>query len=250
MTWYAQQVFATPQPSVVAAITALPGLEGAVYHVPHLHDLQREEQVVDGVILSDDGPKGLLRTVTSGPHLPSDGLVVIRELCDPEEGPVEWFGDSGRSWSPLEALGSGLRASYADYDFLFEGAPEWWKDVAPPPPVLAVFEEIARQTGTLISYFCHHMWGGDTECSFGWTWDGERTESAFYRAAMARDADGKEATGFYTDSTGAFSICGNHRRLIVDGDVLTLILIHHGLLLRDGYFELHTRRFPWERYRV
>src|SRR5688500_15699823 len=145
MTWYAQQVFATPKPSVLAAIAALPGLEGAVYHVPHLDDLRTEAQVVDGVVFAEDGTEELLRTMTGGPHLPSDGLIVIRELCDPEEGPAGWFGDSGRSWSPLEALGSGLRGSHADFDSLFEGAPEWWKDVAPPPSFLTVFEEIALQ---------------------------------------------------------------------------------------------------------
>lgn len=38
--------------------------------------------------------------------------------------------------------------------------------------------------------------------------------------------------------------------MIVDGDVLMLILLHFGLMLRNGYFELHTRSFPWPKYKL
>jgi hypothetical protein len=94
------------------------------------------------------------------------------------------------------------------------------------------------------------MWGGDIECEFAWVWEGEREETVFYRAVLAADEQGREANQFLTDTTGAFAISRNRRRFIVNGDVLTLVLIHHGLLLRDGCFELMRRRLPWECYRL
>lgn len=27
-------------------------------------------------------------------------------------------------------------------------------------------------------------------------------------------------------------------------------MLHFNLLLRDGYFELHTRSYPWNKYKV
>lgn len=251
MTWYAQQVFAQPHDDVIAALQAIPDFANAIYHVPHLREMEFEEQVVDGVILGDDGPVDLHRTVRRGPMLPAEGLLVVRELCGSGDGHcAEWFGEDAVFW---DTTGDVLPASddtSLQYDIGFANAPDWWPSVAPPTAMLRQLQALADTTKSMIAYYACHMWGGDIECNFGWVWDGQRQSACFYRGVVATDADGKEVTGFYTDLTGAYVVDPTGRRLIVNGDVLTLILLHFGLLLRDGYFELHTRSFPWDKYRL
>jgi hypothetical protein len=250
VTWYAQQVFAEPQPMVIDALCSLAGMQNALYHVPHLNESEVDEQIADGVVFAPEDPMGLQRTVRRGPKLPTGGLLVLRELCAPGPGTAEWFGDDAASWEALAATGARLTGRMADLDRLFEGAPDWWKGVAPPMEVLGTLKAIATSTRSVISYFVCHMWGGDTECAFAWVWDCERDTSVFYRAKLATDSEGQERNIFYTDTTGAFAIDDTSRRFVVDGDVLTLVLLHHGVMLQKGYFELHTRSFPWERYRL
>lgn len=250
MTWYAQQVFAQPRDDVIAAFESIHGVADAIYHVPHLRDMESEEQVVAGVIFGDDGHVDLHRTVRHGPKLPADGLLVIRELCGAgDDHCAEWFGEDAVSW---DHIGNGLPASddpILAYDNAFANAPEWWQNTAPPAAMLRQLKTLADKTKSVVAYYACHMWGGDVECVFGWVWDGDRQSSCFYRGIVASDAQGQETTGFYTDLTGAYAVDRFGRRLIVDGDVLTLILLHFGLLLRNGYFALHTRSFPWNKYR-
>lgn len=251
MTWYAQHVFAQPRDDVIAAFGSIPSLADAIYHVPHLHDMESEERVVDGVILGSDGPIDLHRTVRRGPMLPVDGLLVIRELCGPggNHG-TEWFGADAVLWTNI---GDDLTASddpILDCDIVFADAPDWWQNVTPPTGLLRQLQTFANTTKSVIAYYACHTWGGDIECNFGWVWDGQRQSSCFYRGCVAANVEGNEETGIYTDLSGAFAVDHVGRRLIVDGDVLTLILLHFGLLLRDGYFELHTRSFPWAKYKL
>jgi hypothetical protein len=249
MTWYAQQVFAEPRPAVIDALQSLPGMGNALYHVPHLDELEVEEQVVDGIEFQPEGPVELLRTIRRGPKLPAGGLLVLRELCAAEDEAAVWFGVDAAPWDALAASGPKLTGPMADLDRLFEDAPEGWRNAAPPLEVLGAFQAIAASTRSVLSYFSCCMWGGDRQCAFAWVWDGGGDASVFYRARLAADADGREKMVFYTDVSGAFAIDGRARKFIVDGDVLTLVLLHHGLLLKNCYFELHTRSFPWERYR-
>jgi hypothetical protein len=246
MTWYAQQVFATPRPDVIAALRALPGLSGHLHHVPHLNEWETSEEVVGAVLLDPDGPKEVPRTIRRGPKLPPGGLIVARELCDPATHAAEWFGQDAVSWLPLAAAGP----ANGEPAWSAEGDPATWESAAPPASALRAFQDVARSTRTVVSYFTCFMWGGDTELAAAWVWDGERDRTTFYRARLAADADGVERPQFYTDVIGAVAMEGDVRRDIVGGDVLTLALIHHGLMLRDGYFELHTRGFPWEQYRM
>ena len=251
MTWYAQQIFAQPRENVVASLRAIPQIANAIYHVPHLRNMESKENVVDGVIFGDDGPIDLYRTVRRGPRLPADGLLVVRELCaSGDEHCSEWFGEEGISWDNVGENVQPCDDAILQCDKVFADAPEWWSGIAPPDKMLRQFQLLAEQTHSVIAYYACHMWGGDVECVFGWVWDGERRLSRFYRGVASADGEGRESTGFYTDLTGAYVVDRVGRRLIVDGDVLTLILLHFGLMLRDGYFELHTRAFPWDEYKL
>lgn len=252
MTWYAQQVFAEPHPLVIDAFRGLPGFGKALYYIPHLKDFQCEDQIVDGMIMEGDEMVPLLRTIQRGPQLPANGLLIARELCasDADSDSTEWFGEDAIAWDSLVDQTLAPADSLLDMSKVFLDAPDWWANQAPPPSVLSRFKQIAETTKTAVGYFSCNMWGGDVESAFGWIWDGRRGTSCFYRAVTTPDEEGKEATGFYTDMAGAFAIDDLERRFIVNGDVLTLMLLHFGVLLRDGYFELHTGSFPWERYRL
>lgn len=252
MTWYAQQIFAQPRNNVIAAFQSIPSIAKAIYHIPHLRNMASEENVVDGVMFDNDEPVNLHRTVRSGPKLPPGGLLVIRELCGSgdDHDCAGWFDEDAVFW---DDIGDGLPASddpILEYDNAFANAPDWWASIAPPTAMLRQLQTLADTTKSVIAYYACHMWGGNVECVFGWVWDGHRKSSCFYRGIVASDDEGKETTGFYTDLTGAFAVDRFGQRQIVDGDVLTLILLHFGLLLRDGHFDLHTRSFPWNQYKL
>jgi hypothetical protein len=250
MTWYAHQVFAQPRTDVIASLQAVSEFAGGLYYVPDLAEWESSEQIVDGVLFGEHGPMDMHRTIRRGPQLPIDGLVVVRELCshDQDSHCFEWFGKDAVEW---KGIGRGLAPSdnpVLDLESVFADAPDWWRDAAPPANTLVQLQHIAFTTKSTVAYYCCHMWGGDVECVFGWVWDGERQYSAFYRGKVAEDKQGRESTGFYTDMIGAVAVDGFGRRFIANGDVLTLLLLHFNLLLQDGYFELHTRAFPWDRY--
>jgi hypothetical protein len=250
MTWYAQQLFAEPNSGVIEALRDRLGLSNAIYYVPHLLDMQTEEQVVDGILLRSEGSVNILRTTRGGPQLPPKGLLVVREMCASGDDVTEWFGEDAVFWDDLNEEAVASPDPLLDFAIVFESAPDWWRNVAPPPAILSRFQAVAETTKSMVAYYTCHTWGGDIECAFGWLWDGQRGTSSFYRAVIATDEGGKETTGFYTDTAGALAIDSDGERFIVNGDVLTLLLLHFGLLLRDGYFALHTRSFPWERYKL
>ena len=251
MTWYAQQVFAQPLDGVIAAFREVPRLADAIYHVPHLRDMESVEQVQDGVTFGGGEMVPLHRPGRRGPKLPPGGLLVVRELCgSTDDHCAEWFGGDGVCWDGLGAASSASEDPLLQFKTVFADAPDWWPTVAPPVSLLLQLQSIAHGTRSVVAYYACHMWGGDVECNFAWVWDGEKRSSCFYRAIVSANKKGIEATGFYTDLTGVYAVDRSGRHEILDGDVLTLVLLHFGLMLRDGYFELHTRGFPWHKYKL
>lgn len=237
MTWYAHQVFARPSAEVIGALQRLPGLRGSLYRIDHLQEYQREEQELDWVEVTPEGSVEHYRTVKRGPKVPVHGLLVVRELCAIGSGAERWFGDDATPWEELALAGPPYRGPLADLDRLSYGAPSRLEGT-PPPGVLGAFRAVARSTRSVVSYFARSTWGGDTMYAYAWVWDGERTQDWFYRAGRRGDQD------------GALVMDRERIEFITDGDVLTLVLLHHGLLLTDRSFLPHTRDFPWPRYRL
>ncbi|MCA9094569.1 MAG: hypothetical protein KDA68_13870 [Planctomycetaceae bacterium] len=251
MTWYAQQIFAQPRRDVIAAFQAIPALANAIYHVPDFADMQTTAEVTCGGIVTEEGFEQITRTIITGPRLPPDGLLIIRELCNPiDDDCGEWFGPDRVSWA---GIGENLPLPddpLLQMESVFSDAPQWWSDAAPPIPLLVQLRHIADTTNSIVAYYACHMWGGDVECVFGWIWDGERKSSNFYRGVVSPNEQNIEDTGFSTDLTGAYSIDRYGRRFIAQGNVLTLLLLHFGLLLSNGDFELHHCKFPWNKYKL
>lgn len=216
VTWYAHHVYAGPP--ALAPLAA--GFPGHVYRVFDLDNYRRARREVFAREIRADGTgRNLEREVLEGPALAEGGLVVVRELAEPDSHAFGWFGDDARSWHGDGAPDPAVLAVDVD--------------PAPPAPLLGLLRRLARDADTVVSLVCAATWGGDLEYAFAWVFDG------WGDRVYARDADGV---------VRAWSSAG--ARVIVEGDVVTLAMLHHGFLLDGGYFELHTRRFPWSEHRV
>jgi len=224
MTWYAHHVFATPTAQVRTALAA--AWPGHVYWVRDLAGhARREREVYAMTITPDGGGDPEYRDVEVGPGYPDGGLVVVRELCHPSSHAAEWFGEAAVSW--------GADADGDDDD----------DERDPPAELVERLRGLAHDTGTVVSLFLAATWGGDLEYArsvvFDGAWGVEHTYVHEY----------DEARPMRPRVRATCSIAPDRAREIVDGDVLTLTLVHHGLLLERGHFELHTRSFPWEDHR-
>lgn len=183
MTWYAQQIFAEPRDSVIAAFRKLPRLADAMYHVPHLRDYETHEQVVGAVVFEGEEAVEVPRTVRQGPKLPLNGLLVIRELCNSHNDPcLEWFGEDAVRWDDVGNDLPHINDPLFQFSTLFADAPAWWERIAPPVNCFRQLHAIAQATESVVAYYACHMWGGDVECMFGWVWDGQRGTGHFYHA--------------------------------------------------------------------
>lgn len=238
MTWYAHQVFAEPSQEVISAFSAHAALRRGLYRIEHLKEFQTIKKELYGVLFTPQGSVPEYRVVTEGPKLPLGGLLVARELCAPNSGAREWFSPYDISWAGVREEGAPdplltRRIFSGDVDNLVVAE-------APPEEFLRWLQSTARRTKTVISYFAKHTWGGDTEYAFGWVFNGRSDAATAFIEAREQ---------------GCAGLLLRHgqllqREFIVDGDALTWTLLQHGLLLQRGYFELHTRSFPWERYRL
>lgn len=229
MTWYAHHIFASP-----AALAPLAAeLPGHVYHVRDLAEYRRTRSEVYAVTIPAPGgtPETHYRNVEEGPRLPSDGLVVVRELCEPETHAAEWFGEDGIGWEGHGKDAPGLLPALEGDDVC----------VSPPRELLAMLRTVSRDTRSVVSLCCIATWGGDLEYATSWVFDGAWNVDFIHH--RPGDQSSHHVKVWSSSSPGA-------PRIVADGNVLTLTLVHHGLLLSDGYFQLHTRDFPWDRHRV
>ena len=255
MAWYAHHVFATPTDDTLTAFAAHAALRRGLYLIEHLREFETTRQEVDAIRVTLEGPVTEYKTVTVGPRLPRGGLLVVRELCGPSSGAQEWFSPYDISWSGIEVAGPDeplydLRALAAKADAgsaLIAPLSE-----RPPAGFLRFLRATAESTRSVVTFLAKNTFGGDTEYAFGWVFDGKRGEHAVFVEATQDGVPGLlvhtqsgAPTGDGTDAPPALA-----PEFIVAGDALTHALLRHGLQISSGYFPLHTRSFPWERYRM
>jgi hypothetical protein len=155
MTWYATEVLARCNPSLLEAVKSNPTLAAHSYLIREPIDYSINE--------SDD---------TFSP--PDGGLLVIRPICDPETHCAEWHGVSVVSWhslsgsSGVEAIQPQAFGGHVDGDMLTE---------FPPATFFAYLKQLSAQTNARLAFFHCFMWGGDTELEYLWLF-GEREEAA------------------------------------------------------------------------
>lgn len=181
------------------------------------------------------------RDVVDGPELAPGGLVVVRGLCEAGSHADAWYGpETGRAWNH-SAGASDPAITPPSAVFTGEQAFLRGEGTCPPSQLLGALRTINRRTGAAVSLFCAHTWGGDLAYVFAWVFDGKWNNDRVY--LHVAEGPGRRVHAWS-------QLRAERPRVIVGGDVLTLVLVHHGVLIRDGYFEPHTRSFPWDRYRV
>jgi hypothetical protein len=153
------------------------------------------------------------------------GLAVIRPLGPTEDHSSEWYGEPVLPWDSLHPLASSqdLVAHVAD-------------EQAPPVSLLQFIRELSAEAGVPVLYYASFMWGGDVEFEASWVF------TPAQHTYITQSSPGEEPQVRCVDEQG--------NALVVPGDALRKGLAHLGIPLPTGFFALHTRSFPWDRYRV
>lgn len=213
MTWYATEVLARCNASLIAAVKSEPALAAHSYLIS-----EPIEYHLNGSDFTFVPPEG--------------GLLVIRPICDPETHCAEWHEETVLSWhslsesSRIEVIPPNALGEHVDDDTLAE---------LPPVTFLAYLKQLSIRTGAHLVFFHCFMWGGDTEFEYLWLF-GEREEAAIVVEPGVKSKVARVGVG-----------CSIH---LQQADLLSEALAYLGAPLPSPFWILHTRGFPWERYKL
>lgn len=216
MTWFANYIFAEPKPAVISSLCAIPEMSQGLYLVKDLDDFQWFDPKVRH-------------------NLPSDGLLVGREVCDLGSYAAEWHGDNAISWNAfvgpetVPVIGPEIILSSPAMAHLEQTHLE---EAFPPVEFLRFLKWLNLTSKSVITFYYCATWGGDTEAEFAWVFIGE------------------DKLYLFRDAETVFEYGEKQTSQIVQGTVLNLVLSHYGFNLPSHYFALCTRSFGWNQYRV
>ena len=158
MTWFANYIFAEPKQTVISKFCTIPEILNRLYLVADL-----------------DGYNWFDKRVCHG--LPSEGLLVGREICNLESYEAKWHGDDAISWDAfvgpdnIEVIQPEILLSSEDiHDDLEEAH---LKEAQPPAGFLHFLKWVNLTTNSVISFYYCATWGGDTEQEFAWVFSDE-----------------------------------------------------------------------------
>jgi hypothetical protein len=234
VTWFTSQIYAEPTRPITAALSAHRAGSKGIYLLknPIEHEWAYPQ---------------------SKHELPENGLLVVREVCNPvrddvpfnpEKYEARWHGDEAISWDDFVGpnnieviLPSVLPVRLGDkVDFEFKTRSY------PPTPLLRFLKHLNLTTHTAITYY-HHETAANRyyEQEFAWVFDEEDKVCVRY--------------GF--DRVLQYTLKGNEYLSPIDSRnygysrVLGVVLERYGITLRFlRYFAPHTRDFSWNKYRV
>jgi hypothetical protein len=162
--------------------------------------------------------------------LPGNGLVVVRPVGEPDAGNepemISWHQLSSDSAMPLHIPPTVLQADNPDM-----GTQE-----TPPLAFLQFLKGVSRATQSVVAYYYCCMWAGEVEIEYSFVYTPEET-------AYANKLVSTSPASLYR-----YHEAEPHQQYV--GDVVVETLKHFDLYLPTAYFALHTRSFPWARYRV
>ena len=153
------------------------------------------------------------------------GLAVVRPLGPAENYFSEWYGEPVLPWElPHPVTPSpGLVVFVED-------------EQAPPVSLLQFSKELSAEAGVPVLYYSSSMWGGDVEFEASWVF------TPAQHTYITQLSPGGEPEVRCVNEQGV--------EAVVPGDALRKGLAHLDIQLPTGFFALHTRAFPWGRYRV
>jgi hypothetical protein len=148
--------------------------------------------------------------------LPEDGLVIVRPVSSPQ-GFEGCYDDKVPilSWH-LDSIVTDEKSEAEDQVF------------NPPDTLKHFLRNLSRKTSSVTAFYQCVMWAGIVDWETSWVYTPE--EFIYAHPANAPDA--------------IFAIPEH------DHQPLIALLRHFGLYLPTTYFALHTRSFPWARYKV
>jgi len=213
MTWYATELLAHCNERLLAAVTADTRIAPHAYLIKDIVTYQMGDQ------------EHAFRP-------PAGGLLVLRPFCDAGSHCATWHDERFVDWSALDGAGREPRITPA---MLAAHAGEELEDALPPPQFLRYLDQLAMVTESDMVFFYCFMWGGETEIEYRWSF-GRRQEAS----AVLRPGAVSTVVSLGTDGAPEER----------DLDLLSDTLAYLGAPLASPFCILHTRGFPWERYRL
>ena len=216
MTWFAHHIFTLPTKGMVKRLDKNSVLSKSIYWVRDLSEYKWFD------------PK-------TQHDLPSGGLLVIRPVGDPdgqysfwykgEESIVSWLSFKGANDTEIEIVPSQVHEDNPDFNL----------SDYPPISFLKWLKGLSVVTKTTTAYYHCEMWGGDVELEYSWVFTPNEVVYSF----VSFDENTSKLIEYRPDKP----------KETKKGDVLVETVKHFGLNLPTPYFALHTRSFPWHKYK-
>lgn len=213
MTWYATEVLAKCNPSLLDAVKSDPVLLAHSYLINEPIDFSLN---------------GTEQTFIP----PSGGLLVIRPVCDPKTHCAEWHEEDVMSWHSLS--GPSSVKAIPPQAFGSHTSDEM-ADELPPTAFFAYLKHLSAATKAQLVFFYCFMWGGDTEVEYTWFF-GEREEAAVVLQPGVKSKVARVDAHGHTE--------------LHEIDLLSEALSYLGAPIPSPFCVLHTRGFPWEQYKL
>jgi hypothetical protein len=216
MTWFAHHIFAIPAKGTLKTLTDNSVMSKSIYWVRDLSGHQWFD------------PK-------KQHDLPSGGLLVIRPVGDPDGHYTFWYEDEESivSWPAFEEADDTEIAILPSQ--VHEDNPDFNLIDYPPASFLKWLKQLSIITKTTTAYYHCEMWGGDIEIEHSWVFTPDEIVYLF----VPSDENSVKLMEYHPGKP----------RKVKTGNVLVETLKHFGLNLPTPYFALHTRSFPWHKYK-
>lgn len=217
MTWCAHHVFVPPTDKVLNLLLDDPVLSKGIYWVRDISD------------------HNWYHSETKH-SLPPNGLLIVRPVCAPKSRCAEWYEcvEPIISWSAIEEP-SRVSLEITPNE-LKEDSPKPQITEYPPASFLKHLKRLSTDAQTTVAFYHCFMWGGDVEVEYSWVFS---PEEVAYLDIWTREPIWK-LIEYHPGST----------RIQREASVLVKTLSHFGLNLPTRYFALHTRSFPWDKYKM
>ena len=213
MTWYASEILAACNASLLDAVRSNPPLAARSYLI---------REPIDFAL------NGSTHTFVP----PGGGLLVVRPVCDPEEHCAEWHEEPALSWHSLSGHGG---SETITPKALGQHVGDDMLDEFPPATFFAYLKQLSAETNSRLAFFRCSMWGGDIESEYLWLF-GTREEAAIVLQAGVKSQVAQ--VGRQGDV---------HLREV---DLLSEALAYLGAPIPSSFWVPHTRGFPWKQYRL
>ncbi len=147
MTWYASQIMTTGDPSVIAAIKQDPVFTGHTFRVMNpIRHIWHNAEVAHSV--------------------PSEGIIFIRPICNPNDHITEWYDNDILSWECFDD-GDTFEVSLSP-TVVASMLPLVELVALPPLHVLRAAKSLSVVSRTPVAFYYCFCWGGDVEIEYAW----------------------------------------------------------------------------------